>query len=134
MVKFSGQRFREWWRQTPRIEVPELLNLGVKVEFEDESLCFAHCINISLTGLLLEIPSKHIHLAKVDRKILLSLTLGNEDTVIIPGIIRRHEERRVGIHLPDTFTGPAEQNDPFHQLIKTIERVVLRQKTQGGIG
>lgn len=130
-MKYKGSGFREWRRKIPRMEVPEGITITVDLEFEDGTTCSAKCLNLNQSGLLVEILPKHLNQVKAEKKILLSLTLKNEKTGMMPGIIRRCDGCQVGIILPDAATRTTKQNDHLHSIMRIVERERLRLKTQG---
>lgn len=128
----SSSNWRKWNpRQTPRLDVPEGVTITVELEFGDETLWSVQCLDISLTGILVEFPAQHVPPVNVGRKVLLSLMLKDEIAGKVPGIVRHFTARRMGILFPEASTRTVEQEDQLFHIVRTVEREVLRQKTNG---
>lgn len=124
--------WRKWKRrQAPRQVVPEGATISIELEFDDETRWPAQCLDISLTGILVEFPAQHVPHVHVERKVLLTLILKGEVAGKVPGIVRHSTERRMGILFPEASTRTVEQEVRLSHIVRTVEREVLRQKTHG---
>ncbi len=133
VIKGRGSsNWRKWKpRQTPRLVVPEGITIIVDLEFDDETQWSAQCLDISLTGILVEFCAQHVPDVNVEKKVLLTLSLKDEIACQVPGIVRYVTGRRMGILFPDASTRTAEQENHLGHIVRTVEREVLRQKTHG---
>lgn len=121
-------------RATPRHVVPEGLSVSVDLEGVDGSLWPGQCLDISATGVLIELDSQQIPTVTLESKVLVTLTLESEVAIRIPCLVRYCKGHRMGLFFPDASTRTVEQEDQLSQIIRTIEREALRAKTQGQFG
>lgn len=133
IIKGSGSSHGKKWQQrhAPRLAVPDEVSIGIELEFDDEILWQAQCLDISLTGMLVEFPALHVPPVNAERKVLLTLKLNGTVAGKVPGIVRHSTERRMGILFPDPSTRTVEQESHLSYIVRTVEREVLRQKTNG---
>ncbi len=132
MVDIKGGKSRDWRmserRKVPRLPVPEDLAVKVKLEVPDKIPWSARCVNIHSGGALLEFHPDNIPILKVDNEVLITIQIDEDRPAKVPGIVRHHDERRVGIFFPDlSGQSPAQEGHFFHNL-RIIEREVLRRK------
>ena len=120
-------------RQALRQVVPQEIIISLELEFNDGTgtLWPAQCLDISLTGILIEFPARHVPQVDVETKVFLTLKFKGEVAEEIPGIVRHCTERRMGIFFPDSSPRTAHQENCLSHIVRTIEREVLQRKTQG---
>ena len=127
----SGKWIKNWKklnrRHTPRLVVPEGTTISVTLEFDDGTIWPAKCLNISLGGILVQFPPRHIPKVNIDWQVLLTLTLESEIVSKVPGVVRHCTKCLIGILLSEPSTRTAEQEGHLCHMILTVEREVLRQ-------
>ncbi len=115
-------------RQARRLAVHEDIALKIELDAPDDTPWPARCININSGGVLLEFPPDKIPNVIVDSEVLVTLQVEEEVPAKVPGIVRHHVDRRLGIFFPDlSGQSPAQEGHFFHNL-RIIEREVLRRK------
>jgi hypothetical protein len=133
IIKGGGSSNQKIWRQrqAPRQVVPEGIILSIELEFDDETLWHGQCLDISLTGMLVEFPAQSVSPVNAETKVLLTLRMNGEVAGKVPGIVRYSTVRRMGILFPEAATRTAEPDAQLSHIVRTVEREVLRQKTNG---
>ena len=118
-------------RQIPRLAVPKDLTVKIELEVSDGKRWSASCINIHITGVLLEFAPNNIPDVKVDSKALVTIQFAGEVAAKIPASVRYKSGRHLGLFFPDLSTLDPKLEDRLSRIIRTVEREVLRRKRQG---
>ncbi len=115
-------------RQIPRLAVPKDLTVKIELEVPDGTRWSPSCVNIHITGVLLEFAPNNIPDVKVDSKVLVTIQFAGEVAAKIPAFVRYRVARRLGLFFPDLSTQAPKQEDCLSRIVRTIEREVLRKK------
>ena len=117
-------------RQLPRIRVPRELDVKVELEIPDGRQRAARCLDIHIGGVLLEFAQNNIPDVHDDCKVFVTIQLASEIATKIPAIVRHFVGRRLGLEFPDLSTQAPGQEDHLSRIVRSVEREVLRKKSQ----
>ncbi len=115
-------------RQIPRLAVPKDLTVKIELEVPDGTRWSPSCVNIHITGVLLEFAPNNIPDVKVDSKVLVTIQFSGEVATKIPAFVRYRMARHLGLFFPDLSTQAPKQEDFLSRIVRTVEREVLRKK------
>jgi len=115
-------------RQARRLAVHEDIALKIELDVPDDTPWPARCININSGGVLLEFLPDKIPNVIVDSEVLVTLQVEEEVPAKVPGIVRHHVDRRLGIFFPDLSARSPAQKDHFFHTLRIIEKEVLKMK------
>jgi hypothetical protein len=100
---------------------------------EDESFG-ARCIDISLAGMLMELPDHVFPTFMVGEEVQVEVIFHGQPTTVAAEVRRQHG-RRVGVFFPDTYRdGQLEPNEEVITVVKFLEREWRRRTHKTSLG
>ena len=114
--------------------VPVLRDSGLRVELRtnDGHTWRAEAVNLSVTGILVELPTAEAPALAIGATVTVRLTLGN-DTIEIQGEVNRREQRAVGLSFAETLVRAKVAPPPaLAAIVRSLERHWLDTKRRSG--
>lgn len=117
-------------RRPPRIYVPNEFAVEIELEFPDGTRRAARCINLHISGVLVEFAPENIPDVYLGSNVFITIQLDSEIATKVPSTVKHVVGRRLGLVFPDLSTHASEEEDRLSRIVRNVEREVLRKKNQ----
>ncbi len=117
-----------------RVPVSKRSHTSLRVITADEGSYGARCVDISLAGMLVELPDHVYPSFNVGETVQIEVIFHGQPT-IVEAEVRRQHGRRVGVFFPETYRdGKLEPNEDVYTVVKFLEREWRRRTHTTSLG
>ncbi len=103
--------------------------LSASITFEDKT-CSARPLNLSLSGIFVELSESQVYEMPIDSKIKIRLQL-QDTTAVINGVVSRRSGNQYGIFFPDSVRGnQLDPPDSLQAICTKLEKQWLRERVK----